>query len=62
MKLIVDFDRCEANGLCEQFAPEVFHVDENDFLQVDHDNIEDNEDSVQLAVRSCPKSALKLED
>ena len=32
MKVVVDFDLCEANAVCMKVCPEVFEVDENDFL------------------------------
>ena len=31
MKIKVDFDLCESNGLCEGFAPEVFELDDADY-------------------------------
>ena len=34
MKIKVDFDLCETNGLCEGIAPEVFELDDDDFLQL----------------------------
>ena len=34
MKVIVDFDLCEANAICMDVAPEVFKVDDNDELQI----------------------------
>ena len=34
MKIKVDFDLCESNALCEAFAPEVFELDDDDFLQL----------------------------
>ena len=34
MKIKVDFDLCESNALCEALAPEVFELDDDDFLQL----------------------------
>ena len=34
MKIKVDFDLCESNALCEAMAPEVFELDDDDFLQL----------------------------
>ena len=34
MKVVVDFDLCEANAVCVDQAPEVFKVDENDNLHI----------------------------
>ena len=37
MKIKVDFDLCESNALCEALAPEVFELDDDDFLQLKTD-------------------------
>ena len=34
MKVTVDFDLCESNALCEALAPDVFAIDDDDYLQV----------------------------
>ena len=34
MKIKVDFDLCESNALCEAIAPDVFELDDDDFLQL----------------------------
>ena len=34
MKVVVDYDLCEANALCMDCAPEVFRVEEDDTLTV----------------------------
>ncbi len=34
MKVVVDYDLCEANALCMKAAPEVFRVEEDDTLTV----------------------------
>lgn len=62
MKVIVDFELCEANALCMQAAPEVFRVDENDQLDI---LIETPPESlrkkVQEAARLCPRQAIRIE-
>ncbi len=63
MKIVVDFDICESNGLCMQSAPEVFEVRDDDFLYILNENpSEELRDKVDLAVRSCPKQAISIED
>jgi len=47
-QIIVDWDECEANAVCESIVPEIFSVDDNDMLKV------------QEAVDMCPKRALFL--
>ncbi|GGN84269.1 ferredoxin [Nocardia rhizosphaerihabitans] len=61
MKIIVDFDRCEANGVCVGIAPDMFELDDDDLLhvtdaEVDADRVADAEE----AVAQCPKAALRL--
>jgi ferredoxin len=60
-KVKVDFDLCESNALCEALAPDVFRVDDDDFLQIDIEVVTDeNRDRIQQAVASCPKSAISI--
>ncbi len=61
MKLNVDYDQCEANGLCEGYAPDVFELDDDDNLHVKLDVTEENVDRVRQSVQACPKMALALE-
>ncbi len=62
MKIVVDFDLCEANAVCMKVAPEVFEVDENDFLIIkDETPPEALRAKVEEAVRRCPRQAIKLE-
>jgi len=57
----VDFDLCESNGVCEAMAPDVFELDDDDFLQVEDPTVTDaNRERVERAVASCPKSALSI--
>jgi len=63
MKVVVDFDLCEANAVCMDVAPEVFRVDDNDMLHV---LIESPPESlrkkVEDAVRLCPRQAIRIEE
>ena len=61
MKITVDFDKCQSNGLCEALAPDVFELDDDDFLQLHADETTDaNLEAVRRAVASCPTSAISL--
>ena len=63
MKIVVDFDLCEANAVCMKVCPEVFEVDENDYLIVKDENPpEELRAKVEEAVRRCPRQAIALED
>ncbi|UDY22299.1 ferredoxin [Nocardioides sp. Kera G14] len=60
-KVRVDWDLCESNGVCEALAPEMFELDDDDMLQVSDPTVTDaNRSSVERAVASCPKSALRI--
>lgn len=62
MKIIVDYDLCEANAVCMAECPEVFKVDDDDNLHIlDESPPEAIRQKVEAAVRLCPKQALKLE-
>lgn len=62
MKVIVDFDICESNAVCMQFAPDVFEVRDDDFLYVLQDEVSGAaETAAAEAVRRCPRQAIRLE-
>ncbi len=62
MKIIVDRQRCDGNGVCMGIAPEVFDVDDDLYLHVAETIPEDPElrARVRQSVTSCPILALKL--
>ncbi len=62
MKIVVDRMQCEANGICEGIAPDVFRLDDDDELhiliaEINAEQLSDIED----AVYQCPKQALSIE-
>jgi len=62
MKVVVDYDLCEANALCMEACPEVFRVEEDDTLTVLLDEIpEAFRQQVQDAERLCPRQAIRIE-
>jgi ferredoxin len=62
MKIIVDAMLCEANGVCEGIAPELFRLDDAGRLQIDAAGplTPEQRARVDRAVRCCPKGALRL--
>lgn len=63
MKIKVDFDRCESNALCEAMAPDVFELDDDDYLVVkSEETTEETIADVKRAVAACPRAAISLED
>ena len=63
MKITVDFDLYESNGLCEALAPDVFELDDDDYLQLRTDRTTaENVEDVRRAVASCPRAAISLQE
>ena len=63
MKVTVDPDLCEANGVCANLVPAVFGLDDDDELHIAAGEVPaDLADKVRLAVQSCPKMALSVQD
>jgi ferredoxin len=61
MKVVVDYDLCEANALCMDCAPEVFRVEDDDTLTVLIEDVPDElREKVEEAVRLCPRQAIAL--
>ncbi|WP_239470612.1 ferredoxin [Archangium violaceum] len=61
VKIVVDWDRCEANGVCMNVAPEAFNLDDKDTLHVLTENVTPElRAKVEKAVRDCPRQALSL--
>lgn len=62
MRIEVDFDLCESNGLCEALAPEVFELDDDDYLRLKaEETTPETIDKVNRAVAACPRAAISLE-
>jgi len=63
MKVVPDYDACEANAVCAGLVPQVFEVDDDDNLNILVDEIPEKlVEGVRHAVRSCPKAALRIEE
>lgn len=63
MKVVVDYDLCEANAICMQQAPEIFRVEEDDTLTVLLEEVPgDLQDKARESERLCPRQAIKLEE
>ena len=62
MKIVVDYDLCEANAVCMDVCSECFRVEEDDSLTVLMENPpEELRGKVEEAVRRCPRQAIILE-
>ncbi len=63
MRVAVDGELCEANGVCAGLAPEVFDLDDADYLRILVAEVPAGlAGVVRSAVASCPKQALRLEE
>ena len=63
MRVVVDRDLCEANGVCAGLAPDVFDLDDDDDLHIAAGEVPAaSADAVRRAVGSCPRLALSLAD
>lgn len=62
MRVVVDWNLCESNAVCQGIAPEVFLVGEDDELEIlDENPPESLRAKLEEAVRRCPKAAISLE-
>ena len=62
-KIVIDWNLCEANAVCVRWAPEVFKVDDKDFLHVLQEYPpEELMEKVSTAVKRCPKRAISVVD
>ena len=63
MKVVVDYDLCEANALCMDCAPEIFRVEEDDTLTVLIEKPgEELREKLEKAVRLCPRQAITIQE
>lgn len=61
MKVVVDYDLCEANALCMEACPEVFRVEEDDTLTVLMDEVPESlRKKLMDAERLCPRQAIRI--
>ena len=62
-KVVVDFGLCESNGVCMGIIPEVFDLDDQDYLHILQDEVTpENEQQIREAVRQCPRQAISIAD
>jgi ferredoxin len=63
MRLEVDVDKCTGHSICESIADDVFEVQDDGLLIIDHDTAAiSDRDRLQQAVVQCPGAALRLAD
>ena len=63
MKVVVDFDLCQSNAICQGLAPEVFEVRDDGYLYLLQENPDESlRNKVEMAVNSCPVQAISLQE
>jgi len=63
VKVVVDFDKCNSNAVCQAAAPEIFEVREDNFLYILQENpAESLRAKLLAAVRGCPNKAIRIEE
>ena len=62
MRIKCDFDLCESNAVCVGMAPDVFELDDNDYLVILEEDVSDDRvEEMRQVVASCPRSALSID-
>ena len=63
MRVVVDWDLCESNGLCMAAAPEVFELQDDDTLLILQETPDESlRAKVAAAVNACPKQAISIQE
>ncbi len=63
IKILVDYDLCEANARCMEVCPEVFQVDDDDNLNILIDAPDESlRAKLKEAERVCPRQAIQIVD
>ncbi|MFD0887724.1 ferredoxin [Streptosporangium algeriense] len=63
MKVIVDYNRCEGHGMCEERAGDIFRLDDAGDLHFAYEGEEvpaGREADAKAAAGVCPVAALKI--
>jgi ferredoxin len=63
MKVEVDWDLCESNGVCMGIIPEVFELGDDDMLTILQPEVTpENEERIRDAIRQCPRQAIFISE
>ena len=63
MKVVVDFEKCTSNAVCQAVAPEIFEVREDNFLYIlQEEPGEALRAKLEAAVRGCPNRAISIQE
>ena len=62
MRVVVDRDRCEGNAICVGIAPDLFELDDDDYVTVTNPIPADEVALAVQAIADCPRAALSRRD
>jgi ferredoxin len=63
LKIVVDYELCEANAVCMDVCPECFRVEDDDTLTVLVERPPERlRAKVEEAVRLCPRQAISIQE
>jgi ferredoxin len=63
MRVVVDFDLCQSNAVCQGLAPDIFEVRDDGYLYILNETPEESyRAKVEEAVRSCPTQAISIQE
>lgn len=63
MEIVLDRDRCEGHGLCEQSAPQLYRLDDDGELEILRTEVDGElAEAARAGARVCPVAALSLRD
>jgi ferredoxin len=61
VKIVLDYDKCSGNGICESIAPEYYHVADDGDLVLLKEQVSDQDiGAIRRTVAECPTGALTL--
>lgn len=62
MRVVVNFDLCQSNAVCQGIAPEVFEVREDGYLYILQETPDESlRTKVDEAALACPTQAITVE-
>jgi ferredoxin len=63
VKVVIDLDLCEGHAKCQESAPDVFEVNDDDQSTLKVADIPEYQyDRVRRAAQMCPRAAITLEE
>jgi ferredoxin len=62
MRVEVDMDLCQSNGLCQAAAPDVFELGDDDILRWVEEPGEERRAEIEEAAAACPVQAITVID